>query len=150
MLGRVSPATYDRWLAGHLQPAPTNDLEEMIGRLEGAPAEVPVQTMLERLMRAQSDRRDDRDRRLDTLRGRATAIVVAMLLIMIMETFVRSEAAWTRHLGTARYALIALWIALLLAQPALAAGVSGVFVVLLAMVCIAAAVAPMRRVGFRA
>ena len=92
--------------------------------------------------------------RLNALTGWAGAIMLAMLAVMLLESLLapNTPAAGTvqihpalGRLITARYALAALWIALVLAQPALIKQLPILFTALLVVVAIGAALMPLSK-----
>ncbi len=102
------------------------------------------------LLRAQLE--EARRQRLGELKGLAGALMLALIGIMLIESLlgpdlsakgpVRVNPALGR-LITARYALAALWIALVLARPALLKQLPIGFVALLIVVALAAALVPL-------
>lgn len=80
--------------------------------------------------------------------GRMLALVLAIALVMILETLMAPGAGVTRsRLATARYALIALWIAWVMAQPGLLRQLPVAFFALLTIVALVVALVPLRRRG---
>jgi hypothetical protein len=92
---------------------------------------------------------------LDWLAARLTAIILATAVMMVLETLIDPRprvidgaAFWPRlrnGLATARYALMAVWVALALARPLVLLRVPGVFFLLLVLVAVAVAAVPLRR-----
>jgi hypothetical protein len=81
--------------------------------------------------------------------GRLPAVTLALAALMVIEAAGGSVLA--RRLVTVRFALIALWIALLLAQPAALADVPIAFAGLVLVVALVAGLVPLpRRSGARA
>lgn len=77
-------------------------------------------------------------------RGRLVASLLAVLVLMILETLPEATAVLMRsRLATARYALIALSLAFLIAQPQLLQGMSISFLLLLLLVGLAVAFMPL-------
>ncbi len=82
------------------------------------------------------------------LGGWALALVLATMAVMVIESVVDEQAARARgRLATARYALMALWVALLIAQPALLKIVPPVLLIGLIVVAVAAALVPLGKRG---
>ena len=76
-------------------------------------------------------------------RGRSTALLLAIAMAMILEAVLdSSRRVQRRRLSRARYALIAVWIALVLAQPETLGRVPLPFLALLALLVLVAAAAP--------
>ena len=76
-------------------------------------------------------------------RGRSTALLVAIAVTMILEAVIGSRRRVSRRrLARARYALIAVWSALMLAQPETLTHVSMSFLTLLTLIVLIAAWAP--------
>lgn len=76
-------------------------------------------------------------------RGRSTALLLAIAMAMILEAVLdSSRRVQRRRLSRARYALIATWIALVLAQPETLGRVPLPFLALLALLVLVAAAAP--------
>lgn len=79
-------------------------------------------------------------------RGRLLAAMLAVLVVMILETLPAAEAIVLRsRLATARYALMALVLALLMAQPQWIQGLSLPFLLLLVAVGLAVALVPLSK-----
>ena len=92
-----------------------------------------------------------RGRHAEWLTSRMVALVLAVLALMVVETLLEPGAtnprgaSVRRRMAGARYALIALWLAMVLAQPALLRSLPVVFTVALVAVALAAALVPLRR-----
>jgi hypothetical protein len=102
------------------------------------------------VLRAQLD--EAQRARLDALRGWTSALVLAVIAVMMIEALVSPDvkagaaARVSPTLGrlvTARYALVALWIAVVLAQPRLLTQLPIVFAALLILVALGAALVPL-------
>lgn len=75
--------------------------------------------------------------------GRTTSLLIVLVVTMILEAAVGAHRS-RRRLTQARYALLAIWVALMLAQPAMLGSVSLPFVALLTAIVLIAAVVPFR------
>ena len=115
---------YDRDAAAALAEAGRIDGAELLDHVQRPP--VSKQTRV-RLRRARHHR------------GRMYALILAIFTVMIIETVVVTRR---QGLMRARYALAAVFIALLLAQPAVLAGFSPAFLLLLLAVALLAAWMP--------
>jgi len=126
VLGRLSPETYSRYF-GSVEVAAIQlasydrdlVLKHMINSLAGETGE--SQTPLDTQTLLSDPGRQPYIQQMHNAhasRGRLMALLVAVVVVMVLETLPSNAMAWMRHrLITARYALIALTIALLLAQP---------------------------------
>ncbi len=159
VLGQVWPWAYDQLFIGS-GPArselaayeKTN--QDVLTRLEqsGATAEAVTEKRLlmesQRLpMEAQMLVSQKQHR--DWLRGRSAALVAAVLVLMVIEAMLGSMQGptWQRlrhRLTTARYAIMAVWVAVLLAEPSGLGDASLVtFIALLVLVSLVFAYLPM-------
>lgn len=78
--------------------------------------------------------------------GRLIAVIIAVVVMMIIETLPDARSTTLRsRLATARYALVALTLALLMAQPSLWLGLPVVFLALLLAIALGAALVPLSR-----
>ena len=76
--------------------------------------------------------------------GVRLALVIALAVIMVLEAVLGDMSPQrVRALSFARYALLAVWLAMLIAQPALLRELPGVFALLLIVVAVGAAFVPM-------
>lgn len=159
VLGRFAPAVYDRIFVGResvrlitdemqrLQAETLTTAERI--QASGASEEALVEALApgrekaaalqERLIAVVEAERASR-------RGRVTAIILTLVAIMVIETLVQPTGATLRgRLATARYALIALWLAFLLAQPHLLREIPIAFLIGLIAVALVAALTPLAR-----
>ncbi len=138
VLGRVSPATYRTWFAAG---AAEHDqvLHQRLQRLiQTGVSDVAASEMFEREQQQQVEQH------LNWLRSRWLAMVLTVLVVMVVETVLPPGPACNR-LSMARYVLMAVWLAVAVAQPRLIADVPLLFVCVLAVVAILAAAAPLRK-----
>lgn len=142
ILGRVASDTYQRLFVGQ---APDLQAQvELIERLRATGVtETAVNEQLDKLRRNTADAQREH---LARLQGLTTAVVLVLAALMMVEPLVQPEAVQARAgLATARYALIAVWLALILARPALLRHISLSFVVLLLIIALLAALLPLRK-----
>ena len=152
VLGRVSSETYDRlFVVGatgleELRQLDAQKLDQQSRFPQGATAVAITEWLQNEAMRQQNRRRDLLTDHLARLRGMMAALVLAMVAIMALETFAASAApaALASRLAATRYALVAVWIAIVLAQPRLLHVASGTFVLLLVVVAVVAAFLPVK------
>ena len=79
-------------------------------------------------------------------RGRMTTLILAIAIVLIVEAVIAgARPEPRRRLARARFALMAVWIALLLARPEMLSSVSLPFLVILAVLVFVAAWAPGHR-----
>lgn len=161
-LGRLAPSAYeDAFVGGADITQQLNDsrakIEKQLNALEdigATDAAIPEQALqaqqqevvlLAQLQKAQQDH-------LASLTGWTTALMLAVIAVMMIESLMSPDtnASGTfevspalGRLVTARYALCALWIAIMLAQPKLLAQLPIVFAGLLIVVSLAAALVPL-------
>jgi len=162
ILGRVAPQTYQDVFVGGAAVMRQIDDEQagLDGRLEALEATGVTEAALhEQLMRheqetvvLQAKLQQAQRGRLDELTGWAQALMLAVIAVMVIESLlgpdIKAGGAARVHpalgrLITARYALSALWVALLLARPELLKQLPIVFVVLLIAVALATALVPL-------
>jgi len=168
VLGQFLPEIYDRFFLGSVDAqvqskifdqVTEQHLKQMQDRLqatgvtEAAIAEAIVELVAQRNAGAKSH--GDaiivaQAQRLAFLRDRLTALVLATLAIMILETVLAPGGVGSvranrmlRRLATVRYALMAVWVALILAQPDMLGSLPIVFVALLVAVGLVAALVPL-------
>lgn len=149
VLGRYSPETYHRFFPSE-QAA-----QQQLGAHDGAVAltmqklvstEVTSVALEEFAQTAESRREPFLQAVAEArhARGRLVAAMIAVLLVMILETLPEASAIILRsRLATARYAMMALVIALLMAQPSWLLGVSTSFILLLLVVGLGVALVPL-------
>ena len=170
VLGQFLPGIYDKVFLGSLDAQVQSDIFEQdteqqrtqlnarlkaTGVTEDAIAEAIAELVAQRETQAAAHRDAiivARAQRLDFLRDRLTTLVLATLAIMILETVLapggvgsaRANRTLSR-LATIRFAFMAVWIALIMAQPALLRSVPIVFAALLVAVGLAAAFVPLSK-----
>ncbi len=147
VLGRWQPDLHGRWfpsvdaaqqhfaaeMTAHDQQARALEALAEAGRIDGA-------ELLDHVQRPPVSKQTRvRLRRARHHRGRMYALILAIFTVMIIETVVVTRR---QGLMRARYALAAVFIALLLAQPAVLAGFSPAFLLLLLAVALLAAWMP--------
>ncbi len=162
VLGRLAPSVYEDAFVGgadiarqlaedRAQTLQQLDALEAIGVTDAAIPEQALQAqqqevvLLAQLQQAQHEH-------LASLTGWTTALMLAVIAVMMLESLFSPE---TQNAGafevspalgrlvTARYALCALWIAIMLAQPKLLAQLPIVFAGLLIAVALAVALVPL-------
>lgn len=162
VLGRVAPTLYQDVFVGggeyirqltEQQAETTRQLEtlEDIGVTDAAlPEQVLGREQQLVLLKAQLGQAQ-RDR-LSELTGWTSALMLAVIAVMMIESLVSPDVSADKamrvppslgRLVTARYALAALWIAIVLAQPALLKQLPILFVGLLVVVALASALVPL-------
>lgn len=158
VLGNISPETYQRWIAGTGQQVQKlRDLErDQADRLErlqdtgvSSSAVAELERELNREFQAQAQQIAlEAQEQVDWLRERGLAIWLAILVLMACEAlFSDVSRPLVRRLTTGRYALIAVWLGMALAQPAMLRGVPVLFALLLIAVVIIMAIIPMPKRG---
>jgi len=161
VLGRFAPKSYENLFVGgadlarqlETQRATTAEQLQTLEQIGVTDAAIPEQllgrqnqqaVLLAQLQQAQRQR-------LDTWSGWATAIMLAVIAMMMLEALVAPDlrsAGPTQvspalgRLATSRYALTGLWLALMIAQPKLLAQLPVVFAGLLIVVAAGAALMP--------
>ena len=157
VLGRLAPGTYDRLFLGTgeaLAQVKALDAQRLALRerlRDTGASDVAAQELGQGLREySRGLERVQRSRRahLQHLRGRLSTVLLALVVAMVLEALLGPSHAWVQSiLGTMRYALGALWLMLVLAQPALLGPVSWVLVVLLLSVSGGAALVSRERPG---
>jgi hypothetical protein len=150
VLGRVSPATYDKLFVGAAaiqeeRQALDTQLQRDIQRLAATGvSETAIQEKIQAAQAKQGEFQKQIEQAREGRAGRAAGIVVVLLIVMILETLVDPRNLWLRaRLATARYGLIAIWLALLLAQPALIRALPLPFIALLTAIALVVALVPL-------
>lgn len=157
VMGRVSPATYNKLFRGGVSEQLAiqkydSEQEKLRERLSnsGATEGVALEefnarprderiVLLANLQKAQQAHRSG-------MMGRNVAIILALLALMLVETLVDpSQLAIRGRLATARYALLAIWLALMLAAPSQFLAVPRTFLAGLVIMALVAALVPMGR-----
>lgn len=150
VLGRLVPGTYDRLFAtveeAQLEAAVLDrDIEATRQRLRDTGV---TDAALVELDAGFAEKQRQLRQRLDWAiagRARMTAVIFALVILMLLETLVARHDLWRARLTHIRYACVAVLLALLLAQPRLLREVSVSFLALLILVALAASVIPLRR-----
>lgn len=160
VLGKCCPKTYEHWFVGGWEAQNSLvELEEQIAQRRKRLAEIgATAAALEEIdsetqhQRAELIKKRDQAQQehLRSWANRGNALVVTIAMVMLLEAIAgmtRAEggAAKARKLATARYALMAVWIALVVALPSVLLGVSWVFVALLLAFSTLIAVMPLSR-----
>jgi hypothetical protein len=133
ILGRISPALYDRYITCRAEPKnsladfeeQTFKLQEQIKSSQSSPAHMDEFLARRNTQRQQIMAEDQLESIRAQLTGlsRSVALVLALIAIMVIETVIDPGARLARaRLQTARYLLMGFWIALTLAQPVFLAG----------------------------
>lgn len=162
VLGRLSPSIYENTFVGGAelteQIAQSQAQSRLnIQSLEQAgvtDAAIPEQLVLgqNRLVVLQAQLQQAQQQRLTELTGWTTAMMLAVVALMMLEALVSPDTSIDRptqvapalgRLITARYALTALWLAVMIAQPKLLAQLPIVFTGLLIVVALVAALVPL-------
>ena len=154
VLGRLSPDSYQKIFGvGRLSHAQlkqiSNEKRDQINRLtETGVTASAVKEQLAQAQRQRSERsRILQQEHLNWLGALTTAMILAIIIIMVLETMVSPvQPGLAPGLATTRYALTAVWFGITLAQPGLLLGVSGLFVLLLVIVSLLAAFMPLCRI----
>lgn len=151
VLGRVSPETYNRYFTNYQVAADhlaKHDAQvvEILRKMVSADA---TSVAMDEFVQTRASQRDPYQAAVDRAKqsqGRLLAAMLAVLVFMIFETLPEATAILLRsRLATARYALMALTLALLLAQPDQLKGMSMAFLVLLLAVGLAMALVPLSK-----
>jgi len=156
VMGNVSPEIYQRYIAGvgpqvqqlHAMERDHADRLQRLMNTGVTPDAVDeLQTRLNREFQAQSQVLvETAQQQIVWLRQRGMAIWLAVLVLMAVEALLSDTSrSIVRRLTTGRYALIAVWLAMVLAQPAMLAGVPVLFALLLIAAVVACAVVPLPR-----
>jgi hypothetical protein len=154
VLGRLHAPTYQRLFVGHdralqaqLDDATATYLDnrERLKAIDVTPVEIDAldDRHVQQVEPIVADIAAARLRHADGLMQLLGAMVIAVLAVMVLEAVVPS--AKQAGLTTARYAILAMWAAIALAQPGLFARVPLLFTALLLAVAVAAAMVPLRR-----
>ncbi len=169
VLGNLAPSTYNRLFVGgenvrqqimSYQQTQQQDIQKKIKDIQSSDAsKAAIAELRQRLLAGSGDAAKlkfqlatARAEHFAMLIGRMNALVMALLAIMVLEVVVSPEAKAGRavivpravnRLITIRYALLALWIALGIARPALLARTPFIFVVLLIGVALLVAFIPL-------
>lgn len=146
VLGRISPDTYRAWFV-----APQMNVEDLQGmasqldKLGGTGVtEVAVREKTESLQRELNAKHVAFQ---EQAHSRPLGLILAVLLLMVVESLLDSGSPLRGRLVMARYGLVALWLALLLAQPGQLRSVPVVFVGLLVVVAMVMAALPIGKRG---
>lgn len=149
VFGRLAPEAYDEVFPPSIQTvglqlvelekklAANRELLRQIGATDAAISDLEAQRPEKR---TELEARFDRASR---SAGRTTSLLVALVVTMILEAAIGAHRV-RRRLTQARYALLAIWVALILAQPAVLSGISLPFVAMLTLIVLIAAVVPFR------
>lgn len=139
VLGRIAPEAYDQWVTSRAGPRPVSlaDFEEQTyqsvknlkssGVTDAAILEYQQSRASERQKVMADDRLEQVRAQMRSL-SRSVALVMAVVAVMVIETAV--SARWRgvrRRLMTARYVLIAFWMAFTIAQPVSLSGFPMIF-----------------------
>ena len=154
-LGWLAPSFYQRYFVGAVQAqaeletydeqirerrvrlASTGVTEVALEQFDREEQNDPRRALLE--ARVQIAHRDHADRFV----GWTTTIVIVIAVMMVGEALTK-RVGIQRKLATARYALLSVWLAIVLAMPSLLNGVQVVFGVLLIAIALLAALVPLR------
>jgi hypothetical protein len=156
ILGSLAPDLYDRLFVGsgpglqQVQQVETERLQLRQKLIDTGVTDTAVQEF-DRQTAAQL--RDTigpvmlaRQQHRQQLDARLHALLLAVLAVVVLEALLPPAAADHRaRLATARYALLALWLAITLAEPSALNRVSLLFVALVIAVALVAALVPLRR-----
>lgn len=149
VLGRAAPEVYMKWFADRdaaVTAVTAHDMKvnQTLQRLAQGDRQGVA---LEDFMATQDAARGPllaKVRQADAARGRVIGAMLAVVLLMILETLPAAEAVVMRsRIATVRYAVCAVVLALVLAQPSWLVGVSGGFVVAMLLVGAAVMVLPL-------
>lgn len=138
VLGRFGPGLYEQWFVGGQEvrkvlEAFDRKVQQQRQRLEGVGATETALTELdaqERPQRRMLEREleEARDATAQRWEGRAGAVVLSLVLVAVAESLART-AGVRGWLARGRYALMSVWVAMLLACPRLHGEVSLVLVI---------------------
>ncbi|MCE9589961.1 MAG: hypothetical protein K8S99_05495 [Planctomycetes bacterium] len=155
VLGRVAPETYDNWFVGvgsyqeELDRLNTGLRDELKGIEASGATEVAVTEKVKanqgRLIELQNRLQQAQLDHTLWMRGRSTALILAALVLMVIESMLDAGSAMRGRLVSGRYAVTAMWLALLLAQPSQLKSLPLLFIGLLVVVVLAVSSLPMGR-----
>jgi preprotein translocase subunit SecF len=162
VLGRLAPSTYEDAFVGGRQFTQQIDekaaaAEEQVRALDGTGATpVAITEQLNQqdfqLIELRAKKQQAQQDQLASLTGWTTSLMLAVIAMMMLESLLSPDTRSTGsfeispslgRLVTARYALCALWIAIMLAQPKLLSQLPIVFAGLLIVVSLAVALVPL-------
>lgn len=158
VLGRFAPEQYDRLFVGAIAAAQRRDavIDKMTiaNKIVQDMKDVKVTDVA--ITEKQAELQKDIDAELaaanaeaaefrSRVTGRATALILAVLAIMVIEATTPAGSFLAGRLTTVRYALLALWVALLIAQPGMLTNLPVGFAAALVLIGIGAAVVPLGR-----
>lgn len=128
VLGRASARTYTRvFVAGGEGLAELDKLDHLTMDYEQLFKDTTPAAWQERRDQIRAERALIVDRHLERLRALLSALVLAVVAVMVMEALPQTLG----RLTAARYALLAMWITITLAQPMLLRDTSALFVLML-------------------
>ena len=155
VLYRISTDTYNRWFVGG--EAQRQALDELAGEaadrqqrlLDSGATPAAINQALgqidaERAITEAQRQQESRAHEVELL-GITQALVIAAIAIMIVESLLSPTLMARRRLSSARYAVLAIWVAIVLAQPALLLQMGVLLPVLLVAVAVVAALIPFGR-----
>ena len=164
LLGQVAPRLYEAWFVGGAEiraeiEQRQHEHDEAMQLLQATGVtDVAVSEAQAQFDRELAPRRAQLQQAVDDhrrwLAGRLNALVIAVLALMVLEAVVSPRPQGggkaiinpaLARLITGRYALLALWLAVVVAQPRVLLEVAWVFVLLLLAVALAAAFVPLGR-----
>ncbi len=154
VLGRVSNGLYQKLMvAGAAQQQALDQFDsDTVTKLKNLASTGVTPVAVDELARKRKAERKPLEQALQgaqfTQEARNAAVLLAILALMVFEAMldpasIRGLARWRGQLATARYALMALWLALLLADPTALEHVNILFVVLLVALGLGVALAPL-------
>lgn len=154
VFGRFNPQAYDDWFVGSgknlavIQEKQTKFEADLRALVEAKTTPIAIEELKahhdESMAVLQAQMQALRDKTALKLSGRGHALLLAMVALMVIETMIApSKEIFRQRISAARYCLIAAWIALALAQPALILHTPIELAIAAVAIALAAAVIPM-------
>lgn len=147
VMGRVLPEQYKQWfVVPVVEPADPGKIAQQLAAISatGATHEA-VQEKLQELEEEAYRKKTAAESQAHQIHGRAPALILAALVMMVLESLLPAGSALRGRLVMVRYGLIALWLALLMAQPAQLRSLPMAFTASLVVVSLLAALLPLPR-----
>lgn len=154
ILGQLSPSTYRNWFQADQTtdqvPFDQGTIQQLLAMDQQNKAEGSETPTAARRLSIEHD--DPRLSAKPSIAGLSSAVILVLAAVMLIETIIRPQLAssntltvpWTLgRLVTIRYALMSLWIAMILAQPALLEKIPAMLVALLLAVALLAGFIPL-------
>jgi len=144
-MGRVLPEQYKQWfVVPVIEPADPGEIAQQLAAISatGATHEA-MQEKLQELEEEAYRKKTAADDQAHQIHGRAPALILAALVMMVLESLLPAGSPLRGRLVMVRYGLIALWLALLMAQPEQLKSLPMAFTASLVVVSLIAALLPL-------